>query len=168
MQPALVGWWGHAKPFAFDLDYVPAAGIIRQQCGTQPILSMVALDAALDAWDDVDMQVLHLKSKALCKMFMELAEEKCGKHGISAAGSRDMDQRGSHVSFHCEEGYAVMQALIAYGVIGDFRAPDIIRFGVTPLYNSFADIWDAVEILARILDGKLWNSPEFLTKKAVT
>jgi kynureninase len=168
VQSALVGWWGHARPFAFDLDFVPASGIIRQQCGTQPILSMTALDAAMDVWDDVDMGVLHAKSKAQCQLFIDLVETNCAKHGIKAAGPRDMDQRGSHVSFHCPEGYAVMQALIAHGVIGDFRAPDIIRFGVTPLYNSFADIWDAAAILTRILDEKLWNTPEFLAKKAVT
>ncbi len=168
VQPALVGWWGHASPFAFDLDFVPAAGIIRQQCGTQPILSMTALDAALDAWDGVDMGVLHDKSKAQCKLFIDLVETNCARHGITAAGPRDMDERGSHVSFNCGQGYAVMQALISHGVIGDFRAPDIIRFGVTPLYNSFADIWDAAAILARILDEKLWNKPEFLAKKAVT
>ncbi len=168
VQPALVGWWGHIRPFAFDLDFEPAGGIMRQQCGTQPILSMTALDAALDVWDDVDMDVLHTKSKALCRVFIDLVETNCASHGIRAAGPRDMNQRGSHVSFHCKEGYAVMQALIAHGVIGDFRAPDIIRFGITPLYNSFADIWDAAAILARILDEKSWNRPEFLAKKAVT
>ena len=168
VQPALVGWWGHARPFAFDLDFVPAPGIIRQQCGTQPILSMTALDAALDVWDGVDLQDLHKKSKALCQLFIDLVEAKCMRHGSKLSGSRDMERRGSHVSFHCPEGYAVMQALIAQGVIGDFRAPDIIRFGITPLYTSFADIWDAVAILARILDKKLWNRPEFLARKAVT
>ncbi len=168
VQPALVGWWGHAKPFEFDLDFVPAHGIIRQQCGTQPILSMTALDAALDAWDDVDMEELHGKSKALCQLLIELVEENCARHGIKAAGPRDLDKRGSHVSFNCAEGYAVMQALIADGVVGDFRAPDIIRFGVAPLYTRFADIWDAAAILARVLDEKLWDKPEFMAKKAVT
>ena len=168
VQPALVGWWGHAKPFEFDLDFVPAHGIIRQQCGTQPILSMTALDAALDAWDDVDMEELHGKSKALCQLLIDLVEESCASHGIKAAGPRDLDKRGSHVSFNCAEGYAVMQALIADGVVGDFRAPDIIRFGVAPLYTRFADIWDAAAILARVLDEKLWDKPEFMAKKAVT
>ena len=168
VQPALVGWWGHARPFAFDLDFVPAPGIIRQQCGTQPILSMTALDAALDVWDGVDLHDLQRKSKALCQLFIDLVEEKCTHHGLELSGSRDMEWRGSHVSFHCPEGYAVMQALIAHGVIGDFRAPNIIRFGITPLYTSFVDIWDGVAVLARILDEKLWNRPEFLTQKAVT
>jgi kynureninase len=168
VQPALVGWWGHARPFAFDPEFVPAPGVIRQQCGTQPVLSMTALDAALDVWDGVDLQDLHAKSKALCQLFIDLIEAKCMRHGLKLSGSRDMERRGSHVSFHCPEGYAIMQALIAQGVIGDFRAPDIIRFGITPLYTSFADIWDAVVILTRILDGKLWNRPEFLARKAVT
>ena len=168
VQPALVGWWGHAQPFAFDLRFVPAGGIMRQQCGTQPILSMTALDAALDAWDGVDMAELHSKAKALCQLLIDLVAQKCVSHGLKVAGPRDMNSRGSHVSFHHPEGYGVMQALIAHGVIGDFRAPDIIRFGITPLYTSFADIWDAVGILARILDEGLWNRPEFLAKKAVT
>ena len=168
VQPALVVWWGHARPFAFDLDFVPAPGIIRQQCGTQPILSMTALDAALDVWEGVDLRVLHAKSKALCELLIKLVEEKNSRHGLKLSGSREMERRGSHVSFHCPEGYAVMQALIAHGVIGDFRMPDVIRFGITPLYSSFADIWDAAAILSRILDEKLWNRPEFLAKKAVT
>ncbi len=168
VQPALVGWWGHARPFAFDLDFVPAPGIIRQQCGTQPILSMTALDAALDVWEGVDLQDLHAKSKTLCQLLIKLVEEKNSRHGLTLFGSRDMERRGSHVAFHCPEGYAVMQALIAHGVIGDFRMPDIIRFGITPLYTNFADIWDAAQILTRILDEKLWNRPEFLAKKAVT
>ena len=168
VQPALVGWWGHARPFAFDLDFVPAPGVTRQQCGTQPILSMTALDAALDPFDDVDMGVLHRKSQALAKLFIDLVEEKCARYGLKLAGPRDMKQRGSHVSFHCPEGYGVMQALIAQGVIGDFRAPDIIRFGLTPLYNSFADIWDAAAILGQGLEEGLWKRPEYLARKPVT
>jgi kynureninase len=168
VQPALVGWWGHAQPFAFDLNFVPASGIIRQQCGTQPILSMTALDAALDVWDGVDMAELHAKAKAQCQLLIDLVETQCSRHGLKAVGPRDTDARGSHVSFYCPEGYAVMQALIAQDVIGDFRAPDLIRFGVTPLYTRYADIWDAAEILARILDGMLWDKPEFTARKAVT
>ena len=168
VRPALSGWWGHVAPFAFDLDYHPAPGIIRNQCGTQPILSMTALDAALDVWDDVDMQVLRAKSLALCKCFIGLVEERCGKHGVTVEGPRQMQLRGSHVSLHHPEGYAVMQALIANHVIGDFRSPGMMRFGFTPLYTSFADVWDAVDILARILDAKEWDQPQFLSRKAVT
>lgn len=168
VAPPLTGWWGHAAPFAFDLDYRPAPGIIRNQCGTQPMLSMIALDAAMDVWDDVDMLMVRTKSIALCKHFAELAEVRCGRHGLSLAGSRDFERRGSQVSLNCPEGYAVMQALIANNVVGDFRAPDKIRFGFTPLYTRYVDVWDAVETLARILDERLWDAPQFLAKKAVT
>ena len=168
VRPALSGWWGHVAPFAFELDYHPAPGIIRNQCGTQPILSMTALDAALDVWDDVDMQALRAKSLALCKCFIDLVEERCGKHGVTVEGPRQMELRGSHVSLHHPQGYGVMQALIANHVIGDFREPDMMRFGFTPLYTSFADVWDAVDILARILDAKEWDRPQFRSRKAVT
>ena len=168
VRPALSGWWGHVAPFAFELDYHPAPGIIRNQCGTQPILSMTALNAALDVWDDVDMQALRAKSLALCKCFIDLVEERCGKHGVTVEGPRQMELRGSHVSLHHPQGYGVMQALIANHVIGDFREPDMMRFGFTPLYTSFADVWDAVDILARILDAKEWDRPQFRSRKAVT
>ena len=168
VQPPLAGWWGHASPFTFDLDYRPAPGILRNQCGTQPILSMAALDAALDVWDDVDMQVVRWKSLALCSLFIDLVEKRLGAHGVTVAGPRDMAERGSHVSLHHEQGYAVMQALIAANVVGDFRAPDVMRFGFTPLYTSFADVWDAVDILARILETREWDQPQFRAKKAVT
>lgn len=132
------------------------------------MLSMAALDAALDTWADVDMQVLHTKAKALCTAFIELVESRCGGYGLTLAGARDMAARGSHVSFHGPESYAVMQALIARGVVGDFRAPDLIRFGFTPLYTSFVEVWDATEILHDILKNETWNQPQFLQKKAVT
>jgi kynureninase len=164
----LWGWWGHKSPFAFELAYEPAPGVIRQQCGTQPILAMRALEAALSLWDDIDLAALREKSTALCELFIARVEQLCEKHGLKLAGPRHMQERGSHVSFHCPEGYAVMQALIAHGVIGDFRAPDMIRFGITPLYTRFVDIWDATEILARILDERLWADPKFSARKAVT
>jgi kynureninase len=166
--PALVGWWGHAAPFAFSQKFEAAEGIIRMQCGTQPILSLQALDAALDVWADVDMEDVYAKAKQMCGMFAELAEQRCGKHGVKLFGSRDMNVRGSHVCLQHPESYAVMQALIARGVIGDFRAPDLIRFGFAPLYNRFVDVYDAVEHLAQVLDGRLWDVPEFRMRKAVT
>jgi kynureninase len=168
VMPALVGWWGHAAPFAFSQKFEAADGIIRMQCGTQPILSLQALDAALDVWADVNMEDVYVKAKQMCGMFAELAEERCGKHGVKLFGSRDMNARGSHVCLQHPESYAVMQALIARGVIGDFRAPDLIRFGFAPLYNRFVDVYDAVEHLAQVLDGKLWDVPEFRMRKAVT
>jgi kynureninase len=168
VQPALVGWWGHARPFAFETRFEPAPGVIRQQCGTQPILSLVALDAALDAFDGVDMKSLYDKAKALCTLFIDEVETSCARYGVKLAGPRGMESRGSHVSFHCPQGYAVMQALIAEGVIGDFRAPDIVRFGFTPLYTSYADMFRAAAKLHEVLEQGLWNKPEFLTRKTVT
>jgi kynureninase len=167
-EPALVGWWGHAQPFAFSPEWQPADGLVRQQCGTQAMLSMQALDAALDVWADVDMTALHQKAKALCQLFIDLVEKSCSRHGLQLAGPRNLDQRGSHVSFACPEGYAVMQAMIARKVIGDFRAPDKIRFGFAPLYNSFSDVFDAAAHLAEVMDKALWDTPEFRARKAVT
>jgi kynureninase len=168
VQSPLSGWLGHAAPFAFEQSYRPAPGILRWQCGTAPILSLVALGAALDVFDDVDMMVVKKKAHALCTQFIAHVDSFGSKHGLKLAGPRDMDGRGSHVSFHAPNGYAVMQALISRGVIGDFRAPDMIRFGFTPLYTSFAEAFDAAEILRDILETGAWNRPEFLSLKAVT
>jgi kynureninase len=168
VQPALVGWWGHARPFAFETDFEPGEGMVRQQCGTQAMISMVALDAAMDAWADVNMTQLQVKSQKLCSMFIEQVEATCSRYGLKLAGPRDMENRGSHVSFHCPQGYAVMQALIAAGVVGDFRAPDIIRFGFTPLYTSHVEAWDAAGTVLKVLREGMWNKPEFLARKAVT
>lgn len=166
--PALVGWWGHVEPFAFDPVWRPAPSIARFQCGTQAVLSVVALDAALEVWSELDLLQLHAKSKALCGLFIDLVESHCAHYGLALAGPRQMAQRGSHVSFSCPEGYAVMQALIAHKVIGDFRAPDLIRFGFAPLYNSFTDVYDAVSILSLVLKDRLWDTPDFRSRKAVT
>jgi kynureninase len=167
-RSALVGWWGHAEPFAFSPDFVPADGIIRQQCGTQPILNLQALDAALDQWADVDMHDMKRKSDQLCEVFITLVESTCAAHGVKLAGPRNMADRGAHVSFHCPEGYAVMQALIARKVIGDFRSPDLIRFGFSASYNTFTEIFDAATHLADIMQNSGWSKPEFLARKAVT
>lgn len=166
--PALVGWWGHADPFAFDPEWKPAKGIARFQCGTQAVLSVVALDAAMRVWDDVDMATVYAKSRSLCGLFIELVEKQCRKHGLLLAGPRDFTSRGSHVSFAHPASYAVMQALIAMGVIGDFRAPDLMRFGFAPLYNTHVEVFDAVQKLSKILEEKLWDRVEYQTRKTVT
>jgi kynureninase len=165
---ALVGWWGHANPFAFEQEFRPSPNIMRMQCGTQPILSLQALDVAMDAWADVDMEIVYAKAKTMCQLFAQLAEEQCGPFGIKLFGGRDFAERGSHVCLQHPESYAVMQALIARKVIGDFRAPDLLRFGFAPLYNSFEDVWNAVAILKDVLASSAWNVPEFRQKKAVT
>ena len=167
-MPALVGWWGHENPFAFDPEWKAADGLARQQCGTQAMLSMVALDAALDEWTAVDMPDLQNKSRSLCQLFIDVVEANCSAYGLKLAGPRAMAERGSHVSFHCDNGYAVMQALIARGVVGDFRAPDLIRFGFAPLYNTHVEVFEAAAALAAILKDRLWDKPEFTAKKKVT
>ncbi|TWO69377.1 kynureninase [Caenimonas sedimenti] len=173
-QP-LAGWWSHAAPFQFTSDYRPAAGIARYLCGTQPILSMTALECGLDTVAAAEpfggMAALRHKSLALTDLFILLAEERCAGHGLALVTPREHHRRGSQVGFTRQEGaYAIMQALIARGVIGDFRAgpPDILRFGFTPLYIGYEDVWHAVEHLAAVLASEEWRRPEFSAAQAVT
>ena len=165
-RPALSGWQGHDAPFAFDLDYRPAGGAERMRVGTPPILQLAALEASLDIWDGVDMNALRRASLALTDRFIAGVEAACPT--LTLATPRGHDRRGSQVSFRHPEGYAIMQALIARGVIGDFRAPDIIRFGFTPLFIDAADVDRAVAILSEIMAKSLWDAPEFKTRKKVT
>ncbi|PTU67011.1 kynureninase [Chromobacterium sp. Panama] len=166
-QP-LSGWWGHAKPFEMAADYAPAQGIRRFLCGTQPIVSLALVECGLDVARQVDAQQLRAKSLALTDLFIELVEQRCGGHPLTLITPREHARRGSHVSFRHPQGFAVMQALIANGVIGDYREPEVLRFGITPLYLSHADIWDSVEILREILDSGSWDKPEFHRRGAVT
>ena len=191
-QP-LSGWWGHAAPFEFTPDYRPAPGITRYLCGTQPILSLTALDCGLDtvlaAQPLGGMGALRQKSLALTDLFIKLVEDRCAGHGLGLATPRDHASRGSQVCLTRSSGaYAIVQALIKRSVIGDFRAgdpstgsgqapstgsgrtgmPDILRFGFTPLYIGFEDVWNAVEHLKQVLETAEWQSPEFNQKNAVT
>jgi kynureninase len=177
-QP-LAGWWGHAAPFAFTPDYQPAPGITRYLCGTQPILSMTALECGLDtllaAQPLGGMAALRQKSLALTDLFIALVEQRCAGHGLGLATPRDHARRGSQVCLTRGEGaYAIVQALIARGVIGDYRAgdggqhADILRFGFTPLYIGFENVWNAAEHLRQVLDTGEWQRPEFNQKHAVT
>ncbi|SDJ22260.1 kynureninase [Salipiger marinus] len=165
-EPALSGWLGHEAPFAFDQSYRPGAGIERMRVGTPPVMQMAALEAALDVWDRVNMADLRRRSLDLTTLMMDLVEDQCP--GLSLATPREEEARGSQVSFRFEHGYAAMQALIDQGVVGDFRAPDIMRFGVTPLYIGEEEIHEAVEILARILRGATWDQPKYQQRKRVT
>ena len=165
-RPALSGWLGHAAPFAFDIDYRPAPGIERMRVGTPPVVQMTILDAALDIWDDVDMADVRARSVALTESFIRDVEAKCP--GLRLASPRDPALRGSQVSFQFEHGYAFMQALIAHGVIGDFRAPDNMRFGFTPLYIDENDVRRAIDILADVIDQRAWDRPEHKRREAVT
>ena len=166
-QP-LSGWWGHDRPFAMAVDYQPAHGIRRFLCGTQPILSMALVECGLDVALQADMTAVRAKSLALTDLFVSLVETRCAGHALTLITPRDHAARGSHVSFRHPNGYAVMQALIARGVIGDYREPEVLRFGVTPLYLGYADIWDAVEVLRDILDTRAWDRPEFFRRATVT
>lgn len=162
----LSGWMGHRDPFAFAPDYDPGPGIARMRIGTPPVLALAALDAALDVWDMVDMTALRGRSVALSELLIAEMAARCPD--LALASPRDPDERGSQVSFRHPQGYAIMQALIDRGVIGDFRAPDILRFGITPLYLGEADIRAAAETLEIVLKNRLWDRPEFLARKAVT
>jgi len=173
-QQPLSGWFGHADPFDFAPGYRAATDISQYQCGTPPVLSMIALDAALDAWDGVSMAAVRAKSMALTDYFIALVETRCAGHGLTLISPRDATQRGSQVSFTHETdtgmlgGYAIISALIESGVIGDFRAPDVLRFGFTPLYTRFIDVWHAVDRLANVMEERSWDRPEFHTRKKVT
>lgn len=155
-QP-LSGWWGHANPFAMAPHFEPCAGIGRALCGTQPIVSLTMVECGLDVFEQTDMAAIRAKSLALTDLFIALVESRCAGHPLGLVTPREHARRGSQVSFTHPHGYAVMQALIARGVIGDYREPAIMRFGFTPLYTSFADVWDAVEILKQILDDKAYD-----------
>ena len=166
VRPALSGWLGHEVPFAFDPTYRPGAGIERMRVGTPPVLQLAALEAALDIWDQVDMADLRATSLALTDQFIAGVEAACP--ALTLVTPRDHAERGSQVAFAHPEGYAIMQALIARGVIGDFRAPDLIRFGFTPLFIDASDVARAVAVLSEVMAQDLWNRPEHMTRARVT
>jgi kynureninase len=167
LQNPLQGWMGHAEPFAFVDDYRPAKGILKFLTGTPSILALAALDAGLRSFDGIAMRDLAAKSRSLSKLFVSEVEARCGEE-VRLESPRDPAQRGSHVVFGHPEGYAVMQALIARGVIGDFRAPDLMRFGFAPLYNSHVEMIHAAEILEKILATREWDQPRFRQRAKVT
>ena len=184
-QP-LSGWWGHAAPFAFTPEYRPAPGITRYLCGTQPLISLSALECGLDVFHAAEalggMAALRTKSLALTDLFIALVEERCAGHGLALVTPRAHAERGSQVCLSREKGaYAIVQALIARNVVGDFRAgdppgqadgvvpmPDILRFGFTPLYIGFEDVWNAVEQLRQVLASGEWQEARFNQQHAVT
>ncbi|TNC73847.1 kynureninase [Rubellimicrobium roseum] len=164
--PALSGWLGHHAPFAFETSYRAGDGVNRMRVGTPPVLAMAALDAALDIWDGVDMAALRQESLRLTDRLIAGVEAACPD--LTLATPREHERRGSQVSFRHPEGYAAMQALIARGVVGDFRAPDILRFGITPLYVGAAEIDHAVEVIAEVMDRRLYDDAGYRTRAAVT
>ena len=167
LQPPLQGWMGHAEPFAFEEGYRPTSGIARFLTGTPSIVALATLDAGLDTFGGIAMGDIEAKARALLRLFIDEVETRCGDE-VRLFGPHDVAERGSHVCFAHPEGYAVMQALIARGVIGDFRAPDLMRFGFTPLYTRFEDAWRAADALAEILANREWDQPRFKERRKVT
>jgi kynureninase len=168
LRSPLTGWMGHAAPFDFVDDYRPADGMASFLCGTPPVLSLLALEAGVDQFDGTGMTALAAKSQRLCWLYIELVEARCAGFGLSLATPRDPAGRGSHVAFTHDHAYPIMQAMIERGVIGDFREPDILRCGFTPLYLGFEDVWRAVDILHDILATDAWRAARFQTRAAVT
>ncbi|MGB7335483.1 MAG: kynureninase [Salaquimonas sp.] len=166
INPTLSGWLGHDAPFAFDIHYKPAPSIERMRVGTPPVIQLTCLEKALEIWSDINTQKLREASIELSELFIKEVEAKCPQ--LALASPRNPQERGSQVSFSFEQGYAAMQALIDHGVIGDFRAPNIMRFGITPLYINQADIMKAVDILENIMSNCLWDNAKYKTPNKVT
>ena len=167
LRSPLQGWMGHAEPFAFVDDYRPAKGMLKWLTGTPSILALAALDAGLDTFDGIPMRDLAAKSRSLSQLFVDEVEARCGDQ-VRLASPRDPLKRGSHVVFADPHGYSVMQALIERAVIGDFRAPDLMRFGFAPLYNSHAEVVRAAEIIGDVLASGEWDEPRFSERARVT
>jgi len=168
IQSPLAGWMGHVAPFAFEREYRPAPGINRQLAGSPPILSMLALEVAVDLWLRVDQQEARRKSMALGDLFIKQVDETCRDLGVEVASPREAKLRGSQVALRHNEAYRVMRALIDRGVIGDFRAPDLLRFGFAALYTRYVDVFDAVRSLREVLTSRAWNRPEYANRLPVT
>ena len=168
VAPMMAGWMGHAAPFEFRPDFQPAQDIRRLTVGTPGVLGMSVLEAALEVFDGVDMKLVRQKSLALSDLFIGLMEPICDRYGFELVTPKEHHLRGSQVSFRHEHGYAIVQALIADGVIGDFRSPDIARFGLTPLYLRYQDVQEATERMERVMREERWNTPQYRSRAKVT
>jgi kynureninase len=166
--PVLSGWFGHARPFSFEDDYAPADGVARFLCDLPPVLGLAALEAGVDLMLEADMAAVRRKSLALGDLFMERMEPLCARHGFELVSLRDPAERGSQVAYAHPQGYAIVQALKEYDVVADFRTPDVLRFGLTPLYLRYRDIVDTVERLERVCEDKAWDKPQYHQRAAVT
>jgi kynureninase len=168
VAPALSGWFGHAAPFAFEASYRPADGIARWAVGTPPVLSLAALEVGIDLMLEVSLEALREKSLRQGEVFEALMAQELKDQGFTLASPARLSERGSQICYAHENAWPIMQCLIAHNVIGDFRAPDIDRFGFTPLYLGFAELWDAVAVLKRIMDTRAWDAPQFHARAKVT
>jgi len=167
-ETPLAGWMGHAEPFAFDPRYRPAAGIARLLCGTPPVLSLAALECGVETISRAGVARLRRKSMILTDLFVRLVEQECPGAGLALASPREAERRGSQVALRHAEGYAIVQALGARGVIADFRTPDVLRFGFAPAYLRFCDVWDAVVALRAVMERREWERPEHAERAKVT
>jgi kynureninase len=168
IEQPLSGWWGHAHPFEMEPSFTAASGARRLLVGTQPIISLATSEVGIDLALEVDKELHREKSLALTSLFIELVETRLAAHPLTLVTPRTHAQRGSHVSFRHPDGYAVMKALIQQGVVGDYREPEVLRFGFAPLYNTYTDVWDAVETLRHVLDEGIWKATEYQQRDAVT
>jgi kynureninase len=164
----LPGWWGHARPFAFENNFHAAEGIRRFRTGSQPVLSLRGLQAGLEIAQEVDLQQVRKKSQRLTQLFIELIESGCRNYGVTLQSPTEPDKLGSQVALYFENGFSVIQALIARKIIGDFREPGTMRFGFAPLYLRYTDVWDAAEALADVLKKEEWREESFRQKHEVT
>ena len=168
MQQPLTGWFGHNQPFAFSKNYQPAQNIHRFQSGTPSVVALSALDHALSLWQQIDLQQIQQKSTALTHYFIQLVKQECGDCNIGLATSEHNNQRGSQVSLTHPDGYAIVQALIANNVIGDFRSPNIMRFGFAPLYVTYIDVWNSVQTLKQVMVEEQYKDPDYQNRQTVT
>ncbi len=164
----ITGWLGHAAPFAFEPGYRPASGIQRAQVGTPPVISLSALDVGVDLALEADMAAIRHKSVQQTTIFAELVAQQCVGHGLRLVSPTEAAQRGSQVCLAHPNAYAIMQALIARGVIGDFRAPDVLRFGITPMYLRYVELWEAAVILREVMESEVWRDAKFMNRQKVT
>ena len=168
LRSPLSGWMGHAAPFAFAPSYEPAPGVERLLCGTPPILSLLALEEAIDLMLEADMAAVATKAEALSDLLIAQMAPVCEAHGFTLITPRRFGERGAHVAFAHPQAHEICQALIAEGVVGDFRAPDALRLGPAPLYTSFADVWRAARIVETVMVRRLWDRPDYRTRARVT
>jgi kynureninase len=166
VRSPITGWLGHARPFDFGQEYAPAGGIDRFLCGTHPVIGLVALESGVDCLLAAPREWLWEKSQRLCELFIRLIDSRCRQFGVEVISPRDASERGSHVGVRFAEALPVIEKLISQGVIGDYRAPDIMRFGFTPLYVGYEDVWRAVDALHDVLGSRTWDRPEFRIRKA--
>ena len=162
----ITGWFGHASPFAFEPSFRPGAGMAGALVGTPPVISLSALEVGVELALEADLGLVREKSVAMTGVFAEMVQQRCA--GLRLASPDDAGVRGSQVCFAHPQAYAIMQALIERGVIGDFRAPDVLRFGITPLYLRYTDLWDAVEVISAVMRTETWREARFQVRKAVT